>query len=246
MGDNDQGLGQEGIQTGTNNQDSQTNNLGWRAGMKSEIRENEFFKGMDSVTALGNSALEMNERLKSSISVPGEQAKPEDWDKFYQNLGRPDKAEGYEFAPVPEGLKEDENLKNWFRKMSFEAGFSKDQASKLYDGWNQYVGESLIQGKASLDAEKATSIATLKTEWGTEYDQRQKQVDLSIDKWGGEGFRKTLLDRGLLNDIGMIRFLDNFSNLVSEDSLVTGGDSTNGEVTVPKGQLHFTKSFPKK
>lgn len=109
-----------------------------------------------------------------SLAMPGKDATPEQWGEFYNKLGRPEAADGYEL-PVPEG--DDGAFAKEAGAWMHEAGLSKDQAGKLAGKWNEMVAKQQAGQTAAAEAqakathEKNTAEATaLKSEWGQQYD----------------------------------------------------------------------------
>ena len=108
------------------------------------------------------------------FSMPGKDATPEQWGEFYNKLGRPEAADGYEL-PVPKG--DDGAFAKEASAWMHEAGLSKDQAGKLAGKWNEMVAKQQADQTAAAEAqakathEKNTAEATaLKSEWGQQYD----------------------------------------------------------------------------
>lgn len=109
-----------------------------------------------------------------ALAMPGKDATPEQWGEFYNKLGRPEAADGYEL-PVPEG--DDGAFAKEVGAWMHEAGLSKDQAGKLAGKWNEMVAKQQADQTAAAEAqakathEKNTAEATaLKSEWGQQYD----------------------------------------------------------------------------
>jgi hypothetical protein len=151
--------------------------------------------------------------LKSKALVPpGDDAKPEDWTAFYSKLGRPEKAEAYEFK-LPEGLPESfpydgksaERFKNW----AFEAGLPPRQAQALHD---QYVKDSAAQMQAFADAQakQATEAhETLTKAWGDPssdtYKRNQELANRAIRQSGGTELLTELKSVGALGPNGEVK-----------------------------------------
>lgn len=130
-------------------------------------------KGYADVSALAKGALEGEKLIGSSVRVPGKDATQEERDAFFNKLGRPEKAEGYEYTPpkeLPEGLPYDGEKANAFKALSHKLGLTKDQSAALHDF---YIGEQVQAFGSMGEAQKAAvqqkgeqATATLEKEWG--------------------------------------------------------------------------------
>lgn len=138
-------------------------------------------KGYADVSALAKGALEGEKLIGSSIRVPGKDATQEERDAFLNKLGRPEKAEGYEYTPpkeLPEGLPYDGEKANAFKALSHKLGLTKDQSAALHDF---YIGEQVQAFGSMGEAQKAA------------LQQRgEQQTELIVKEFGpldGDKFR---------------------------------------------------------
>ena len=72
--------------------------------------------------------------LGNRISVPNDKSTPEEWNKFYSKLGRPEAIDKY---TIPEGLEETELLTN-FKQLAFDKGLNDKQFNEIVDMFNNY------------------------------------------------------------------------------------------------------------
>lgn len=109
------------------------------------------------------------------IAVPGEGATKEEFDKFYEKLGRPATVEGYELDKnIPEGLEFSEEMFTGFTELAHETGMTKAQVQKAYEWYNN---TSLAMSKGLNERINAVykksvddAVVELKKEWGTDYE----------------------------------------------------------------------------
>jgi len=136
--------------------------------------------------ALAKKAFEQEKLIGGSIRVPGKDATKEELDAFYGKLGRPDKADAYEFAvpkDLPKDLPYDGNLATSFKQKAFELGLNPTQAAAIHDMFVGYQVDTF--GKLSGDAaaktqERATKAAAeLVKLWGP-LDGPTAQANLEI------------------------------------------------------------------
>lgn len=138
-------------------------------------------KGFTDVSAVVKSAREGEKLIGSSIRVPGKDATQEERDAFFNKLGRPEKAEGYEYTPpkeLPEGLPYDGEKANAFKALSHKLGLTKDQSAALHDF---YIGEQVQAFGSMGEAQKAAM-----------QQRGEQQTELLVKEFGpldGDKFR---------------------------------------------------------
>lgn len=215
-----------GSETGTGNQQTQT--PGWLAGLPSELRDNEAFKSHKTVGDFAKTHLEVAAKAKeyegklaNSITKLGENATPEERDKFFNSLGRPEKPEGYEFVG------EDKAAPEWtkaYKDAMHKMGVPKAMARELSEFNNNMIGKMVEQHNAKILEENAKAAATLKTELGDKYDA---SVALVSRLWKELGKTEVEFDKAFAtetsqNRVTMMRFLLNVAAKTGEDSSLKG------------------------
>lgn len=144
-----------------------------------------------------------------SLKVPGEDATAEDWNKFYSNLGRPEKADGYELAldreNLPEEFPYDEQSAVEFRNWAHEAGLTPKQAQQLHD---KFVGHQAGNFTAMVEQRKKAegdAHRAIVDEWGgTESEGYKRNVELASRAIHQLGLKDAFKEGGLLSSDGAI------------------------------------------
>ena len=159
------------------------------------------------------------------VIVPDEKAAPEDWDKFYQGIGRPAKPEEYKFSEMKDlhpSLKVDPNQEKGFREFLFKSGVPAKQADAFNQYATRYLSDMIKSGEEAMNKQREAAIGELKKEWGDKYPEHiaaaTKLVTAVLgDKAGDLG--------PLENSPAGLRFLSKIGSLISEDSLskITSG-----------------------
>jgi hypothetical protein len=135
----------------------------WRDSLSADYKDKytefknpeDFVKGYDNlVSKLG----------ADPIVKPKSDAAPEEWQKYYNKLGRPESADKYAINLPENGLTYDDNMLNGFKKAAHESGLTQDQVEKVF-GW--YDASMLAADGAKYEAAEAE----LKTKWGGDYDK---------------------------------------------------------------------------
>lgn len=205
-------------------------------GLDTENREWVGTKGLKDVAALASAARNAEKLIGKSIVLPGEDGKPEDWDKVWSRLGRPEKPDGYELAPpadMPDSMPYDADFAKLFKEQAFEARLPKSMAQSVHD-W--FVRTSVQ--KATENAQKAvdTANAALRSAWGDPASDTFKTnvilADRGIKALGGEDLMSSLQSVGLIGPKGEIlnatiatAFAKAGKGLATEDTLTQGGQA---------------------
>jgi hypothetical protein len=105
--------------------------------------------------------------------IPGVDAKPEEWDKFFGKM-RPAKPEDYEFKL---GEKPDENFVKAFRESAHHAGLTKLQTQRLVEKLTPHFQES-VKAKEAADAKREEDFAAALKEMtgGADFSKRTERV----------------------------------------------------------------------
>ncbi len=117
----------------------------------------------------------------------------------------PEKEGEYEFRK-PEGVEVNPDTEKWFRKTAFGLKIPKETAGKLFDEFNKMVGGQLkAQGEQTAkEAEEADKA--VHSEWGeNDYEANMKLADKGIADVGGEDLLKLLEEKGLKNNITVLK-----------------------------------------
>lgn len=143
------------------------------------------------------SYIESQRYAKSAIRVPNGEAKPEDWDKFYDRIGRPAKADDYQFTDVfGEGedvykvTDEDKSFREAFKPVAHRLGLTQKQVSGL-EAWqfenNQVVADAGL-AKASDITDR--SIKVLKEQYGPDFEKNKQNMLISAKHYAGDDWEQ--------------------------------------------------------
>jgi hypothetical protein len=167
-------------------------------------------KGLTGVDALAKSARESEKLLGGMVKLPGKDATPEEREAFLNKLGRPEKADGYQFTVpknLPEGLPYDGERAKAFAVKAHELGIPQDAAAGLHDWFmadsvNAFAGMGEAQ-KAAMQQKAGAATEALVKEWGP-LDGETAQANFEIaDKVftqvpGGQDFLNELKTLGVV------------------------------------------------
>ncbi len=196
----------------------------WTKQLKGDLKTNEILTQYKTINDAGESLVSMKEQLNRAVVKPGEDATDEDLTKYFTELGRPEKADSYEFskAELPEGMKFAEGTELQHKQKCFDIGLTQKQAqasweSSVKDGVETYnaVVKSLNQR-----AEKAEQA--LKDEWGADYEENIALVERAKTQFLSEEEVQSLEKEGNANSPTMLKLLHKVGLSISEGHFVNG------------------------
>lgn len=141
----------------------------WFAGIPEEpvrqMMEAKAYKNPAELAMAYHNLQKLQRNDGTVVSLPGDNATPEELSAFYGKLGRPEAPEGYAFQ-FGEGVKPDEGMVKFAQTAFHAAGLTPKQAQIVAEKWNEFAegqntaltGQVAEQNQAELDA--------LATKWG--------------------------------------------------------------------------------
>lgn len=198
-----------------------------------EDRNDPNLKNFKSVQDFAKSYSEQRKMIGSMVKIPGEDATPEELDKFFQKIGKPTDAAGYELSKeLPEGLTLNEDMYNEFGQVALESNLTKGQVSKLYEWYNNKTAalyqEVAQQQQAALQQEIEQGVSDLKKEWGSEYKENIQVAVNTAKQFLSQETRNYLDKTRLGNNVNLIKDFYAISKLISGDS-IKGNKEGQGE-----------------
>jgi hypothetical protein len=234
MAENEQVNSQQSDQANADQNQNQNESLGWRAALPAEFKEHEFVKTFTKPGDFVKTALEikadrdtLKTKVDSAIFKPDEKASPEQWDKYYKALGKPEKPADYEF-PKLEGMERDPKFTAWAQNTFHKIGIPKDMGVKVaaeFDAFSQALEKANNDAvvKAKADAETA-----IKKELGTEYPVAVELTTRMLTKYMKPEEKAFFDQTGMGNHPTLIRMLFDLAKKTGEDTGIAGAS--------PKGE----------
>lgn len=155
---------------------------------------------------------------KARVELPGDDAKPEDWAKFFNKVGRPETADKYDLKPV-DGVTINKDFDGKFRQWAYDLGLSAKQAAALYKNYNEYAkgfGSDRTAKMQNLSNEGKLSLAK---DWGTEYGNKMEAVKRALQEFGV----KDVTSDDLLVNPGLAKIVAEVGQKYMEGDFVGGG-----------------------
>lgn len=183
------------------------------------------FKGKNDKELLGHvaKAYVNLEKMPRGVTPPKEGAPKEDWDKFYNALGRPETVDQYGIKlKVPENMPWSKPAEKILLEKAHARGLSKAQAEGLLNDYVAVMGEgmSVMKQAQAADAEKAYEV--IRSEWGGMTDRNLALVNRVVHEFGGGEFKEYLDETNLGNDPRFLKFCLKMGSPMLEGNLIKG------------------------
>ncbi len=178
----------------------------WTAGLSDDNRGLVEAKSYKDPNAALDALRAAESKLGDTLTLPGEDASEEETNAFYQKLGKPETAEGYQFG-LPEGLPESfqysEELATSFKGMAHKANLSATQAQAVHD---EFVAMKAAEHSTHIEGLKTEINATtqgLVQEFGPANSESFKKATALADRaMKGLGIKEALVAHGVLINTG--------------------------------------------
>ena len=188
----------------------------WKNSLPDDVKTDPSLADIKDVGGLAKSYIHAQKMVGTDkISLPTENATPEEMNAFYDRLGRPKE---YEFTKteLPEGMEYNEDMEKQMKALMHSAGLTNKQANDLNNGYLKYMSEQFTNQKTADENQKAEWYKTLKTDLGKAFDE---QIDLSqraARELGGEDFLNWLDNTGQGNNPMFVKMFAKVGQMMAE------------------------------
>lgn len=199
----------------------------WRATLPPDMHgfANQFASPADAV----KTALDLRQKLSTSVQVPGPDSDPTKRLEVFNRLGRPETVDGYQVTPpenIPDWVSlEDESVQGAQRSF-LEAMHGTGATQEMVDtalGWYwNHLSESESTRDRVLDDEFANTEAGLRREWGRDFEGNLEHAGRAVAAFGGQELGDTLEQFGLSNHPAVIRAFARVGRTMGEDTMISG------------------------
>lgn len=202
----------------------------WYSGLAPDLRGYVETKGFPAdakgLEALANSYRNLEthfgvpaERL---LKLPKDESDKENWDKIYNRLGRPEKADGYEL-PIPTGA--DDAYSKFISAAMHELGITKKQAQALATKQNEFAAAEANKASDAYQATIEQQDGELHSRWGEAYD---KNVHIARGAFSSLGIKLEAVDalEKAIGFSGVMEFFYNIGSKIGEDKYVSANGAS--------------------
>lgn len=193
-----------------------------KAQIPADLRSEKVWESVKDFGGLAKQFVEGQKMIGSSVRVPKDDAPQAVWDSFYQKVGRPESADGYQFPlpELPDGQQWNDGAVAAFKKAAHGLGFTPRQAQGV-----MAVYSEMVRGAAREQARAGEAqIEGLRSEWGAAFDNNLAIAKSATRQLFGQKFIDMLNRTGLGNDPDMIRGMLRVGKDLMEDGVIDAGE----------------------
>tara|TARA_R100001015_G_C4593870_1_gene149185 strand:+ start:48 stop:920 length:873 start_codon:yes stop_codon:yes gene_type:complete len=193
-----------------------------------DIKSAGFWKNLEGKDAneVGKYIKELQSFAGKKGDIPKSDASQEEWDAFYNKLGRPEDVDGYDFTIGDEFTKvvgEEsvpffENAVEEFKQEIFKIGATAEQAEDLVDWYLGFVANSIEEDNKAVEENIETMESQLRKEWGDSYDGMMNGIEVMLKANGmPEENVEFAKESGLLKDPAFALALGRIATKFADD-----------------------------
>lgn len=194
----------------------------WTDKLPEGLREEASLKNFKTFEGMTKSLVNAQKMIGSDkVPVPNDNWDEEQWNDFYNKIGRPETPENYEFTrpEIPEGMNYNEDMEKAFASQAHNLGLTQPQASKLLDWYNKSQIDMQSELEKKAEFEQSQAVEALKKEWGKVYSDKMEKANAAVRTFGAAD---TLEKAGYANNPDMVKLFAKVGESISEDKLVQG------------------------
>jgi len=226
----------------TTTSNAATPTTSWREVLPPDLRDNPSLKSINDIPSLAKSYVHAQSLVGAEkVVMPKETAGQEEWDNFFNKLGRPSKPEDYKLGK-PENFPDqlfDKEMNEHMLKVFHESGLTSRQAKTLYGKYMDYVNNRVQKGTAEQQQQAEQAIAAMKQRYGPDYNVRVAAAQRAIQQFGSPELVGYLEKTGLGNSPELIGLFSNVGLAMAESKADQGGDSSFGGVSPTQAQAEL-------
>lgn len=205
----------------------------WAGSLPDEYKSSPTVLNHKDLPSFVKTALEAEKLIgKKGIIKPGEGASQDELNKFYNDLGRPEKPEGYDLKK-PENWSNDipfnEKLIPKVQEMFHKRGISLETGKALFDDYNALMASEYTGYMDTSEASVKQGLEDLKKEWGGEekYNANIEIAKKAVNTYGDKSLIEFLEKTGLGNHPSIIKAFAKAGENLKEDTIIENGKSNN-------------------
>lgn len=192
----------------------------WPSVLPEELRDDPSFKNIKTFPALAKSYRDAQKLVGAEkVALPGKNATKEEYDAFFNKLGRPETADKYQFQKpekLPEGVNWNEEQLKVFKSKAHEAGLTQKQFEELVNWHTGVVAQGLEKMNEDKVQAQQDSIKELQKSWGSAFNQELEKARRAAALFGSlEDFEAM----GVADNPKFLQFLAKVGSTISEDRM---------------------------
>lgn len=149
-----------------------TETKNWYPDEHAELVKTKGWDGEGGASKALTGYAELERGMGNRVKMPTDTSPAEEISAFYNKLGRPESADGYEIAKpdMPEGMTYDQKFEMTMRGIAHEAGVTQAQMKTLVKAFNDYQIGAFNEHVGELNRSREEGERALKESWAGDYD----------------------------------------------------------------------------
>lgn len=196
----------------------------WRDELPEPLKTSKSLAKFAKPADVAQSYVELEGKLGKSIAIPGKDAKPEEWEKFFSRIGRPQTADDYSLEPV-DGFELDQAFMSRLKASLHAGGLTQAQAQRVF----QFLGTETVTGQTAQREARAQKFnegkTALQRDWGPRYEEKLEYAKRYVQQNGGDAAARHLEELGVDNDPVILSLLSRAGEATGAHKFVTGTSS---------------------
>lgn len=224
---------------------------GWQDKLPDELKGNASLKTINSVPLLAKAFAETKAMVGKRLEAPGEGATPEQVAAWRKTVGAPETPEGYlgdaktlKPETLPDEAWDTEGEKE-FLALAHKHHLTPSAVKDILGLHGGSLMKAIQQSKADEGASVQAEIATLKKDWGGDYERNISQAAQVAKMMGLDPAANPIFASA-----DVVKAFSRMAGLLSEDKLVAGGASVAStitgrisDITDPKSQSQIAREY---
>ena len=197
----------------------------WTSGISEELRAEPMIQNLGSLEDLAKGYVHAQHMIGSDkVVIPGKTASEDEYNDFYNALGRPDTPNGYTVPTenMPD-IKMDESLQNEFFEESHRLGLTDNQVAGLMRWQAEKAFGAEKQAFEAQEMSVEDSIQKLQSEFGDAYDEKIALAQEAVYQFGGDELMDYLDSSGIGNSPQIIKAFAEIGKMIASDEIIGGG-----------------------
>lgn len=183
----------------------------FRSMIPSEFQNHPTLAPYKDLAGLVKSHIELNGMVgKNRIALPGDDASPEAWNAFYNQLGRPESPDKYGLKKpedFPEGLNLPEPYLKFLSETFHKHGLTPKQAQGLFSELNQFAVKNFIDDSNNYKTQLQNLQNELEQEFGPASAAKRDMAKRAMSTFLDEKTKGFLEEAGLADHPMMTRLM---------------------------------------
>lgn len=207
----------------------------WRHALPQELWNEESFKIINDVPTLAKNYIHTKKMIGADkVTLPSQHATDDDYQQFFDKLGRP-KLEEYKPNLPKDAKYVAPEVVDKLKPIAHKAGIMPKQLEKVLEFYEQTQGEADAEFNKQVDQQIKDGMNGLRTKWGKTFDQRAAWAKKVVDEKGSPELKKFFQENRLASwNPHLIELLATFGETVYKEDSIKGGGQGGGSLLDPQ------------